>query len=1272
MWMNGNVTADGITRDLQAMKRAGLGGALIFNIGEFIPKGPVDYGKQEWLDLMTHAARESDRLGLELAMHNCPGWSSSGGPWITPEMSMQRLVWSETKVVGGTNLNLRLPRPFTRLNFYRDISVLAFPSLPGEEKAFAESLVSIRNSSEAIEKSLLTDGDLDTMVQASPDNPLVLEFPEPFTARAITVLYTSGGGTIGFNLESSDDGTNFKPVVRLSPVTPRAIEDASLVETFEPVSARFFRVIPSRPRGVCEIELHAAPRIPAWNYKANHSFRSARQEGTSRPVTPEFTIDPERIENLTGLIDADGRLSWNAPAGNWTIVRFGHTPRGQENIAAPDAGIGLECDKMSRKATAFHFEHGLGPLMKALGSLAGKAFTGIEIDSYEVGVQNWTAGFENEFREINGYDITKYLPSMTGRYVGDAEVSERFLWDLRRTHARLVADCYYGELREIGAKHGLRLFAEPYGAGPGAYDELQIAGRVDVPMGEFWAHFPWDDMSSIRLAASAAHVHGRTLVAGEAFTSTEEQSRFLDYPFALKATGDLAFSLGLNQMYFHRYAHQPHPSALPGMTMGPWGFNFDRNNTWFEKSSGWLAYLARSQFMLQQGGFLTDVLYFTGEGSPQMSKRIVPEMLRSFQFDAVDAEVLLKGGRVENGRIQLAGGASYRLLALPPGLESMTPELLRKLRDLVSNGATLVGSKPRFSPTLRGYPASETEFQQIADKLWPGAGESRNPVTVGRGTVYPSQTISDVLAQLNVLPDFEFTGREADAEIVWLHRRVGDADVYFVANRQRRDEEVLCSFRVVGKQPELWRPESGVIEMPALYDSGGGRTRLPLRLKPSESVFVVFRKPADSSAIAWVARDGIKLIETDFAQILRDRESVASDHNLTNHFTITAWIKPDSDMMGIPQEGGSVAENGKGWVVPPPEGDRLHGAGHSALGIAAGRNAVLVAERTTGKLVATLVSRTALSGWTHLALVCRNGKPGLYLNGKLDREGRASGSIVHPGVGAAPDAGKTIYYFDGDMTKPEVSREVFTAEQISALAASGLPDAEMPAGIKIRRSRNGGIEANVWQPGKYTLANGRSIEIGDLPAPVELNGPWHLDFPEGLGAPRHLILTNLVSLRMHGDSGVRHFSGTAAYQTTFELNAESLGNRRRHWLDLGRVAVIAQVRVNGVERGLLWNPPYRVEITDALRPGKNQVELRVTTLLANRMIGDEALPIENEYNPRTRAIVRFPDWYRAGEAKPAGGRVTFSAWRFFNPGDPLVESGLLGPVRILTSASAEF
>lgn len=1158
-WMNGNVTRDGLTRDLEALKRVGIGGVFIFDGGTYLPKGPVDYLSPAWRELMTHAITEADRLGLDVGMHNGPGWSSSGGPWITPERSMQKMVWTETQVSGPQRVEMTLRRPEANEGYYRDAFVLSFPSPPRAGKP---------------------------------------------------------------------------------------IED--------------------------------------WTYKANFAYRVGRQLTLPVESGGESAIDPARVLDLTAQMDGQGRLTWSVPAGSWTILRIGHTSTGKRNVSASQAGEGLECDKMSREATEFHFRNVIAKVIADVGTLAGKTFTGVEIDSYEAGMQNWTAAFPEEFRRRNGYDLRRYLPAMTGRMVASVGISERFLFDVRRTQAHLMAEYYYGRMAELCRAHGLTFYVEPYGQG--VFDELQVGGLPDVPMSEFWERTPWTPNRVMNMVASAAHIYGKPVVAGESFTGEEQTARWLEYPYSLKTLGDLMFSRGLNQMIFHRYAHQPHPSAAPGMTMGPWGFPFDRSNTWFDQSSAWLEYLARCQYLLRQGTYVADVLYFVGERPPEVAQYEMPVMPAGYNYDLVNAEVLLRRAKVRDGRIVMPDGAGYRLLMLLDDLQAMTPELLRRLRDLVSEGMILLGPKVEFSPTLRGYPASDAEVRRIAGELWGSDANTRQGHALGKGRVFSGRPLAEILSLGGGRPDFEFTSRKPDGTLSWLHRKLPDGDLYFVANRQRRSEDVVCTFRVGGRQPEFWRPETGVIDNPAIFAMADGRVRVPMHLDPAESVFVVFRSPVTVRPAQWLSKDGVQVIQTE----PHPGVPGVSAGKIENTFTIAVWAKPDIDLRLMPRESGTgrIDETGKNYVVPAPEGDTLYGRGHAAAGIAAGRNGVYVVERSSESSPAVLVANMPLSGWTHLAVVYRAGKPRLYVDGKFVREGLVSGSIVHSGVGAPPPAPGVVYhfkalddlvhasgrpsppsrglvyYFEGYMTEPEVFDTAFGDDEIRELASRKLPLPQDTPDVELSLRPDGKAEALIWHSGTYALDDGVSIKA-EVAKPAELTGPWRVAFPAGLGAPPTVTLPELMSLHRHPDPGVKYFSGTATYAHPLEVPAESLGGGKRLYLDLGRVEVIASLRVNGKDLGILWKEPYRADVTDAVHAGANQLEIRVTTLWPNRMIGDEQLPPENQYGIQERGILRLPDWYAGGKPKPPGGRITFSTWKFYSKDDPLLESGLLGPVRLL-------
>lgn len=1240
LWMNGHVTRDGITRDLEAMKRVGIGGVMIFDGGTYLPKGPVDYLGTEWRDLMAHAIREGERLGIDIGMHNGPGWSSSGGPWITPERSMQQLVWSEVTVSGPGPKDIVLAQPRANQGYYRDAFALAFPAAAGEETSYQEQ---IRN------------------VTRTADSQQV-EFVEPFEARSITVQAAFSGRFPSVTLEASQDGTTYQRVASVSNPGRHGIQPPG-VRNFPAVRARFFRVRGSGAGELAEVVLHHTERIEDWNFKANFAYRVGRQMEMPAANGRESAIDQQSVRDVTGQMDGQGHLKWDVPPGAWTILRIGHTTTGQLNVSASEAGRGLECDKMSREATDFHFQNVVAKVLEAAGPVRWRSFDSVMIDSYEAGMQNWTARFPEEFRKRAGYDLRGYLPAMTGRIVGDRAISERFLFDVRRAQADLMTEYYYGRMGELCRMRGLKFYVEGYGQG--VFDELQVSGIPDFPMTEFWERTPWTPNRTTKMVSSAAHVYGKPVVAGESFTGEEETARWQEYPYSLKILGDLMFSLGLNQMVFHRYAHQPHPSAVPGMAMGPWGFNMDRTNTWFEQSSGWLTYLSRCQYLLRQGTYVADVLYFTGERPPGVEQFEMPVLPAGYNYDLVNAEVLLTRATVRDGRIELTGGGSYRVLMLPPDLKGVTPDVMRKLRGLVLQGATVVGPRPQFSPTLRGYPESENEARRIADELW-GAGR-----------------IADKL-ELHSEPDFEYSSRKPDGALSWLHRKLPDADIYFVGNRQRRVEDVVCTFRVAGRAPEFWNAETGEIRKAAIYSGVGGRVRVPIRLEPAESVFVVFRENAPATHAQWWSRDGVRVAGPEpFAKPAQPKSE--------NTFTIAVWAKPDIDLRLMPRESitGRIDETGKFYVVPAGEGDVLFEKGHASVGLAVGRNGVYVIERSGDKSPAVLVANMPIAGWTHFAVVYREGKPRLYVDGKFVREGLASGSVVHPGVGNPPPAPGTVfhfdaldalvrssgrpsppsngiaYYFEGNMSEPEVFDSALDDHAIRLMAEKKLPPPEDTPDAEVWRRSDGAVEGLFWRSGDYRLDDGGSARAA-VAAPSGIPGPWRVRFQELRGAPPEVTLPDLISLHRHTDPRVRYFSGTATYSRTLDLPAGFVGRDTRTVLDLGRVEVIAQVRINGRDMGTLWKEPYRIDVTDALHGGANDLEIRVTNLWPNRIIGDEQLPPENQYaTGADHGILRIPDWYMNGQPKPAGGRITFDTWQFYHKDDPLLESGLLGPVRLL-------
>ncbi|MBS7634324.1 glycosyl hydrolase family 43, partial [Candidatus Bathyarchaeota archaeon] len=890
---------------------------------------------------------------------------------------------------------------------------------------------------------------------------------------------------------------------------------------------------------------------------------------------------------------------------------------GTTNHPAPDGGEGLECDKYSFEAMEHHFYSFFGKLLPSLEPLSKKGLTGALIDSYEVGFQNWTPEFPKEFQHRRGYDLRKYLPAITGRIVGSAEVSERFLWDVRRVQADLMADYYYGGLAKLCHKHGMKSYAEPYAGGP--FDEIQIGSRVDVPMGEFWVSRDDAHERTIKLAASIAHIYGKPIVGAESFTGEPSVSAWQEHPYLMKSLGDFMFTRGLNQIIFHTYAHQPHPTAKPGMTMGPWGINFNRNTTWWDQCKPWIKYLTRCQYMLQQGKFVADILYFVGESAPMgvpHESQLNPPLPKGYDYDFVNGEAILTCLTVKDEKIVTPNEVSYKVLVLGEQ-KKITLRLLSKIRDMVKQGIYLVVcSRPNGSPSLAD-PQNDEELKRIVDELWGDLdGKTVKERDFGKGKVFWSTSLQEVLDRCGVKPDFECSSRSADTLINYIHRRTDDgADIYFVANRRRRREDLVCTFRVQSKQPELWNPETGEITPMPIYEIlEDGRVRMPLILGPCGSVFVVFRSSASTPRFTSIERSGEVIMGTKPFPAVKP----GLYPNITDNFTISVWIKPEVNASIPVGDGIFPSRSGASWIFYPPQGELVYGEGHTICGLVAGRNGIAVFERSRGDPEPVLVVPMSLEGWTHIALVYRNSTPLLYVNGRIVCAGRKSNKIVHPGVGE-PYLNDAVItqpaYVIGDMGKLEVFAEILSETRIIKIIEAGPPKPDEPPAVEV--TGDGRADLLVWKRGSYTLrdSEGKAVTFNvlEVDEDIEIKGPWRVIFPLDSGAPPEITLTELTSLHKHPHEDVKCFSGTATYQSKFMLPASMKANGKRVYLDLGRVENIAEVRLNDIELGILWKPPYRVDVTEAVKSGDNELEVKVTNVWVNRLIGDEQLPPEYEY-----------------------------------------------------------
>jgi hypothetical protein len=909
-WIQASVSREGITADLQAMKDAGIGGAYLMSIkGAANPplmNPPVQQLTPEWWQMVKFAMSEAQRIGIKLAMHDCDGFAVAGGPWITPEMSMQKITWSKTLINGGRHYSDTLAKPKINAGYYKDIAVFAYPVSSGDTLSTETVIPKVSSSKPDIEAQfLVAKGNKKTF---SSDTTCWVQyaFSQPFTCRSVTIR-TNGNNYEAQRLiiEVSDDGQSFRKVTRLEPARAGWQDgDAPNTYAINAVTAKYFRFVYDKAGTepgaedlesakwkpnlrIQGIELSGAARINQFEGKNGEVWRVAKRT-TAQEVPDALCIPKDKLINISRYLDANGRLNWDAPAGKWIVIRMGNTSTGHMNETG-GAGKGLECDKFSPEAARFQFEHWYGEAIKQAGpDLAAQVLKIFHIDSWECGSQNWSANFQAEFAKRRGYELLPYLPVMAGIPIESAQTSEKVLHDIRQTIGELLVDNFYGTMAKLAHEKGVSFSAEstaPTMVGDGMLHFCE----ADIPMGEFWLRSPTHDKPSDVLdAVSGGHIYGKNLIQAEAFT--EVRMAWDEAPANLKALGDRNLALGVNRFVLHVFSHNPWMDRKPGMTLDGVGLYFQRDQTWWKQGFAWVQYLQRCQAMLQMGKPVVDVAVFTGEEMPRRAvlpdrlvntlpgifgadveaseaKRLenvgeplhtIPDgvvssanmaepqnwvdPLRGYAYDSFNRDALLRLATVRDGRIVLPGGASYGLLVLP-GSTKMDPE-----------GGELMS--PEVSERIKqlvndGANVLITEEPKAAPGLVSPTLKVDGLFNVqGKGRIlkgtYQAETFDNIGLQRDMIAT-DSTGNHAK-DIAWTHRTDPDFDIYFIANQQNVQRTISLSLRVADKIPEMWDPMTGETYQCSEYTCENGRTNLTLRLDPNGSFFIVLRKAAHTAS----------------------------------------------------------------------------------------------------------------------------------------------------------------------------------------------------------------------------------------------------------------------------------------------------------------------------------------------------------------------------------------------------------------------------------------
>lgn len=850
-WLSDNISKEGVIKDLHAMKKVGINRAFIGNIGiEAVPYGKVKIFSDEWWEILHLALKTATELNIEIGIFNSPGWSQSGGPWIRSEESMRYIASSSITVEGPQKIAQKLERPKEP---FQSVKVIAFPHIGDDNMTLTHQNAIIQSKPSSPNLINITDGDISTGLNLHDKREFQLTFKteDSFTARSLTLHTIEEPFFAHAVLKAKQQNGELEVITEFDIDRSRPslnvgfVPFAPVVISLPATSSNQFNLILTdiSPQSVlAEVKLSSIPRVERYSEKTLAKMHQTPYPYWDTYLWPKqselddkcLAVNSNDILDITQHVSSEGIVTWDIPEGKWVIMNMGMTPTQVKNGPASPEAIGLEVDKMSKKWVSVHFDRFLGEILRRIPREDRKAFKVVVQDSYETGGQNFTDNLIQEFKERYNYDPILYFPVYEGFVVNSQSESDRFLWDMRRLIADKIAYDYVGGLRQVSHQHGLTTWLENYGHWGFPSEFLMYGGQSDEISGEFWSQGELGDIEN-RAATSAGHIYGKNRISAE--SNTSGGPAYSRHPAIMKQRTDRFFAEGINNTLLHVYIMQPYEDKKPGVNAW-FGNEFDRKNTWFQYLDLFTQYLKRTNYMLQQGLNVADVAYFIGEDVPKMTGVTDPSLPIGYQFDYINAEVILRDMTVQNGLFTLPHGTQYRVLVLPKQ-ETMRPEVLAKIKELVYDGAVVLGPPPNCSPSLENQPKADNLVRKMAAELWEGVdGLTTTHKKYGKGFIMNGLTMDDVFAIIQCIPDCKLPN---DHSIHYGHRKKDEIEIYFISNQTNEEQVIYPEFRVKGKQPELWEATTGSIRYLPAYESKENSTIVPMKLTPYESAFVVFR-----------------------------------------------------------------------------------------------------------------------------------------------------------------------------------------------------------------------------------------------------------------------------------------------------------------------------------------------------------------------------------------------------------------------------------------------